>query len=47
MFAKPKVTDMKQNNYSIVHGREWLKDFPTLLLCVVALTTVLFNTIRL
>lgn len=45
MFAKPKRTDMKQKNYSIVHGWESPKGIPTLLLCVVTLNTVLFNTI--
>jgi hypothetical protein len=45
MFAKPKYQNMKQKNYSIVHGWEPPKGIPTLLLCVVALNTVLFYII--
>ena len=38
---------MKQKNYSTAQGRELPKGFFTLLLCVVTLNAVLFNTIRL
>nr|DAG55334.1 MAG TPA: hypothetical protein [Caudoviricetes sp.]DAG55361.1 MAG TPA: hypothetical protein [Caudoviricetes sp.] len=38
---------MNKKEHSTVYGWEWPKGLPTLLLCVVALNTVLFNTIRL
>ena len=34
---------MNKKEHSTVYGWEWPKGLPTLLLCVVALNTVLFN----